>query len=662
MALLDRPGVQRVASLLEERVGVALRPASEIERYQVIEGEYEDLANEAEELAFESLDYFSGRPTEMRRERRKRLAQRSRVALMEDPLAGAEAQLLGDFAFGKGISIPTARDPKVQQIIDEAWTDANNEEKLTGYAAQRKLSNELLTSGELFPTLYIGGGRVRVGRLDADLVTNIVPDPEDRLRPLYFVALVRSYEWNYKEDRPKFELEKLEGSKPKVLYWRHWRNVEDAERERQEGDFSEGDGGTMDKPPPEKTAKGVVYHVAINQTGEQLRGNPPWARSLRFFTAMNVLTEAHVTMAQAASSFIAKRAMKGTPRQITKAAASILTSVGELGASAIDRAGEPRVPGVGRPEPSTQRFVKRGTPGPPPPGSWWNDNESSSLEALNLQSGAGQMAQTAQIVRAPLAASSGFGQHYLGDASNANLASASTLELPATMHVGAWQENFEGMYRWFTDRAIEAAVKAGRLGGLDGFPEGKPIEELRLHEAEDRAAMETRTKTDLSYEFTMPFPGRRQLTDVVTAITEVASSNDPLGLNVPLRRRLLRLFFENIGIDDVARAVEECVPEAGLPGAGAGFAPASPAAEDEGAGSTAAGAGAAAGEPKGETQQPYGAKSQGTQLQEGREWLPPDMQGSVEALADDTDAMFARLLGGPVVKALAGATANGTGE
>jgi hypothetical protein len=97
----------------------------------------------------------------------------------------------------------------------------------------------------------------------------------------------------------------MKDGRPKVRYWPHWRNVDDARSEREMSDTT-GE-VPLEEPPPDKLAKGVVYHVAINQVGEQLRGNPPWARSLRFFTAMNVLTEAHVTMAQAASTFIARR-------------------------------------------------------------------------------------------------------------------------------------------------------------------------------------------------------------------------------------------------------------------------------------------------------------------------------------------------------------------
>lgn len=650
MAWADRPGVRWLIEAAEQRVGVAVRPASEVRRLQTVEQEFGEFRDEAEDLAYHAMDYFSGRPSEMRAERRRRLAQRSRIALLEDPLAGAEAQLLGDFAFGKGVSLPTARNPKVQDVIDEAWTDANNEEKLTGYAAQRRLSNELLTSGELFVTLYTAGGKVRVGRLDPDLVENVVPDPEDRLRPLWYVTRVRRYEWDYENDQPKLADELSELGAPKVEYWKHWRNVDDAIHERETADTS---GETpLELPPEEKIAKGVVLHVAINQTGEQLRGNPPWARSLRFFSAMNVLTEAHVTMAQAASTFIARRVMKGSPRQITKAANSIISSVGELGAA--------RLGGAGAGEPTTQPFAPGQQP-PAAPGSWWSENQESKLEALNLQSGAGQMAQTAQIVRAPIAAAAGFGQHYLGDASNANLATASTLELPANMHVESWQEWFSGIYRWFTDRAIEAAVQAGRLGGAEGFKFDKPLGEMRLHEAEDRTAMEERTGKELSYEFTMPFPGRRQLPDVAAFAESVLASNDPNGVNIPMRRTFLRFVFEQMGVDDVARAVEECIPEEGVPGGVGDISTMIPPAPPPGA----PGAQGTGGNPEQvppEGQQPNGAKSNGTQMAE-QEWIPADLRGSAVQHGQDIEDLFGTLVMNPAMLAtleLAGAS-NGNG-
>ena len=136
------------------------------------------------------------------------------------------------------------------------------------------------------------------------------------------------------------------------------------------------------------------------------------------------------------------------------------------------------------------------------------------------------------------------------------------------------------MFRWFVDLVIQEAVRAGRLGGLaerpaleesEGPAERLTLSELRLSEADERAEMEARTGKDLTYTFEMPYPGRRNLPDVVTAVTSLAQSYDPAGVNVPLRRELLYFFArDGLGVDDPKRWVEEILPKDAkmLPGAG----------------------------------------------------------------------------------------------
>jgi hypothetical protein len=43
--------------------------------------------------------------------------------------------------------------------------------------------------------------------------------------------------------------------------------------------------------------------------------------------------------------------------------------------------------------------------------------------------------------------------------------------------------------------------------------------------------------------------------------TILCTAMDPNGVNVPLRRHMLRFAFEQMGIDDVGHAVEECIPD-----------------------------------------------------------------------------------------------------
>jgi hypothetical protein len=505
---------------LAERLGYALVPTERLDQMQEEYSRAHSIVQDAEELSYHALGYFSGRPVEMVFEKRQRLAQRARIAFWQDPLAGRSTEFLADFSLGNGIQIPRAEEERVQQVIDRAWKDPKNEEVLTAFDAQRSTSNTLKTQANVLLAAYIRAGRIRVTWLDADTIRDVVPDPEDELRPLYYVGARRVFKWNVDQDRPEFE-ELTEDGKPKVTYYKHWRNVEAAEEER------EADSSLEPLPviPPAKQAPGdpVVLHVRTNRLERQHFGIPSAARSLRFYSAMNQFTEARVSKALAAAAFVAKRVMRGGPSQIAKAAGSILQQAGELAEWRGELGGAPK---------PYEPVTPEGQP-PPPSGSWWAANAGDQLESLDLKTGGGEAQADAQIIRAPIAAAEGIGQHYLGDASNANLATASTLELPAMMVIQAWQELLEAIYRWFTDRAIEAAVRDGELGGLtDRGDHAKALTELCISEEEDKAEMERRTKSKLDYKFEMPYPGRRNLPDVISAFGALTGATTTLGLGV----------------------------------------------------------------------------------------------------------------------------------
>lgn len=549
--------MSKASETLQEWTGLAISPAGELDTLRERSEAFGELANFSEDLADRALD-FSQRysaPAESDIWHRRVLSFRSRRALVHDPIAGAEANLRSNFAFGRGISKPQATEDVVQEVIDRFWDDPVNRKKLTSFQAQRKRSNDLIASANLFPGFVEHNGRIRAVFLEPDEVTNIVPDPDDDEIPLYYVSRKRRQEWDFNQDQQKpvmgFE---IKGGRELVLYFPHWRFVE--EQIRWAAETGE-DAPPM--PPQQKRGSAWIDHVAINQIGRTQFGIPPMARTLRFYSAMNQLTEAQVAMRQGAASIIAQRTRRGGHKDIQRAAAGVLNMVGDIGARRFGSRAEGSEPHNAGP--GTDPKVAKA---PPPAGSWFTANEGERLEAVNLSSGASQAAQDAQIVRAPLAAASGFGQHYLGDPSSTTLAGGTTLELPTLMEVSAWQETFEGLYRFYTERAIEAAVRAGQLGGLvpSDPGDGRSLQDLRL--PEDKAEMEKRLGIDLGYSFEMPYPGRRNLPDVVSAVVAMASGFDPMGVDKPFRRNLLDFFARHgLLVEDPAKWVEEALPEEG---------------------------------------------------------------------------------------------------
>jgi hypothetical protein len=388
------------------------------------------------------------------------------------------------------------------------------------------------------------------------------------------------------------------------------------------------------RPPDAKLGHGKVRHVAVNRTTEMAFGVPTMRRTIRWFTAYNDFMKARVDMAQAAAAFIMKRTAKGSPEQLAKLAAKSVSRQADL----------PVDPDVGV-----------GMAGPKP-ASILTENESLVHENMRLDSGAGNATQDGQMLRSQISAATHFPQHYLGDAGSANLATATSMELPVLKHIEGRQEVWEGVFRWFVDRVIEKAVDDGRLdryadeeplpeevsgqpvfgpesgapdlgspAGAPQLPPGPAVPMMQAHE--DAPMDEARTERDLGYEFSMPNPLKRAMSDLVTSVSNIAKTFDPNNTNSELSRILLAVCLgEGLEMEDPQSAVERIFPEdyqdpaiaaaqaqmGGAPGAPPGF----PGQEGD----------------QHQAANPYGAPMQGTP--------PEQVQQALDLRSLSTDALW----------------------
>ena len=144
----------------------------------------------------------------------------------------------------------------------------------------------------------------------------------------------------------------------------------------------------------------------------------------------------------ASAAFVMKRKVQGTPAQLQKMANQALSR-----RSALAMGRDPVI----------------GAEVGPKAASILTENESVSHEDFNISTNAPQAAQDAQMLRAQISAATRWPQSYYGDASQSNLATATSLELPVVKAVQARQTMFEAVVRFFIDRVIERAVDAARL-------------------------------------------------------------------------------------------------------------------------------------------------------------------------------------------------------
>lgn len=508
--------------------------------------EYGVVRRELDLIGYSVLDMVSGNPTELTPQARQHWVKQARMVYREDPQAAAAVDLLNDFTLGRGIPKPRAKDPAVQEVIDEFWEDPDNKLVLTSYEAQLAFNTDLTLQCNIFVLLFEGeDGKLKLGLLPHDSVDRAVRDPENRLRVLYYGASRQRTKYNYTTDSQEVDM----AAQPVVEYFEHWRNLDVL---REEGrDLSDIEA------PPERVGEGRVYHIAINRGTEEVFGTPSMRRLIRWFSAYNSFLAARVDLMQAAAALVMRRKVKGTPTQVAKLAAQALSRRSELAGATGTEGSPPQVP--------------------PPPGAIVTENENVTHEQLPINTGAGGATMDAQMLRAAISAGTRWPQAYLGDPSNANHATMTSLELPTLKGVENRQEVLESLVRALVDRAIQRAVdanrltltveregEAGELGGPDDTGPFGPaaLQASKLVEYENRAEDEERTQRDLSYEFAMPNPLKRMMGDLVNAVANVAKTFDPNGTNMELNRTLLTIVFaEAFEMEDPADAVERIFPE-----------------------------------------------------------------------------------------------------
>jgi hypothetical protein len=293
----------------------------------------------------------------------------------------------------------------------------------------------------------------------------------------------------------------------------------------------------------------------MNKGTEMAFGHPRMDRIIRWFNAYNNFMDARVDIMAASAAFVMKRKVTGTPQQLAKMANQALSR-----RSALAMGRDPMV----------------GAEFGPKAGSIITENESVSHEDFNISTNAPQAAQDAQMLRSQISAATRWPQSYYGDASQSNLATATSLELPVLKAVETRQTMFEHIVRFFVDRVIERAVDAGRLSPeLDdtevaGKQKAKParqpqpesLEPTDVQQAyEDEGFDEEATQRDLGYEFQMPSPLQRLLGDLVLAVMNIAKTFDPNNTNTELARTLLTVSLSELGLEDPAGAVERILPQ-----------------------------------------------------------------------------------------------------
>lgn len=401
--------------------GSAVRTTSS--SYAAIRESISDVARQIEDLNWVNLS--TDRPSlDLVYDDRKRLLQRIRLYRRRSPLAKNAAGLLQHYVLGKGISLKANNRRQIAPIVDEFWEDPDNAQVFTSHQAQKEAIDGLWTDGDMFVVLFpdTDAGTTHLGMLDALFVEDIIADPNNAAIPRWYKARKPGTKYNFTDGAYESTVS------TDFTYYRDWRNPDDGT-------------GKGPRPPKKLVEDGLLYHVRINKRGKF--GESELAAAVDWLKAHKDFMEDRATLNRAAAQVAWKKKRRGSPTDVANEVARLQSSL------------------IGN--------VTRYESNPPAAsGSTIVENEGTSLEWVKTDTGAQAASADERTLR--MMAGSGMGgipNHYFGDEANANLATATAMELPLLKSYEDWQKLWGDVISDIIGFVLDNAHKAGRIGDRD---------------------------------------------------------------------------------------------------------------------------------------------------------------------------------------------------
>jgi hypothetical protein len=338
---------------------------------------------------------------------------RSRYYWLRDPLAKQAVRLWTDYALGDTALNYTCEDQQVQKVLDTFMKTRTNR-RYTTREGMRRLSQRLLVDGELFfvvtaPDSTTRGKCPTVRTVDCLQITDIITDKDDEDRVVAYKRVIVGKD-----------------NSQKVLYYKPW-DLDTTSKNVDTQDVA-NDGYNLVPIDPQGAQPikyvddAVMYHLAFDAI--ERRGNglltccSDWSREHRRFMI------ARVAITQALSKFAFKTQVKGGQNIVNSIRAKLESTFAQSGLSG-------------------------GTEHQPvaAPGANFLSNEGVTIDAMPRTTGASDAASDASGLKLMVCAGTGIAEHYFGDAANANLATATAMELPMLKMFASYQVFWKDAWR-----------------------------------------------------------------------------------------------------------------------------------------------------------------------------------------------------------------------
>jgi hypothetical protein len=198
------------------------------------------------------------------------------------------------------------------------------------------------------------------------------------------------------------------------------------------------------------------------------------------------------------------------------------------------------------------------------------ENEAVTLEQMRTESGASSAYVDGRMLIHEFCAATGIFEHYLGDPSTGNLATATAMELPMLKMFESWQRLLASIYVAIFDLVVGKAIEYGDLPGtVERVEEGGVTYNLYHPGPSLDPVTNENTEVNLAVEATFPPIVQRDLAVYSAAITNaLATSVFGSSISDPRYREATRLLLGAIGVpnpEEVIAKAEELAAAAPVP-------------------------------------------------------------------------------------------------
>lgn len=319
-----------------------------------------------------------------------------------DGIVNAAVRMRSDFTLGTGFQMPVARKPdtrgdidkQAQDVIKAFWRHPYNQKRSFSAGAQKKADNALLIYGNAFLLAKPDPECVfRLRYFYPDEITDVVVDPDDGITPVWFVREYTPVSYD--------EQGRIDGGVGKTL--RICYRAYDSTNGVLDDDYAESL-----RPSKVPSAVGAIHHAMSMSLPWWNMGVSSLSPVLQWASMLRELKIGQAALVRAAQSMPIIEQLSGTGYQQSQHKARAKTDWGEnsSGASVPYAPGSVRVEGPNR-----------------------------QIKFMDTPTRAGEAQTNSTLLLKHVAAGIGFPPHYYGDMSEANLATATSLELPVKVMV-----------------------------------------------------------------------------------------------------------------------------------------------------------------------------------------------------------------------------------